>query len=215
MKKYARLRKKLITEGGIAAAIIAALIATIIFIEDNVTTEEQQQRVLKSNIQSLASQISNLEKKHGIVNKSMSEFRRLKDRQRRGDFKIDRDQATDIFNTLRRKYRISNLSMTITPKSTMINPELERPTAEITFSEASLEFDAMSDIHVFSFIHDAEETLSGFLRITQFQIERQRKITPDVYISLSKGEEPRMISARVNFMWLGIDEKHKVTDEAN
>lgn len=213
MQKLQRLRKKLITEGAIAAGAVIFFIVATFFIQDEITSEEQEQRVLRSNIQSLAAQISNLERKHGIVNNSITEFRRLKDRLQRGDFRINRDQATDIFDTLRRKYRISNLSMTVTPKDVMRGADLERPTAEVTISEASLEFDAMSDVHVFSFIQEATQTLPGFLRITRFKMSRQRKITPDVYVSVSKGEQPRMVSAEVSFMWLGIDEKTKGIDE--
>lgn len=216
MQKLRRLKKKLVKEAGIFIGIIAVLTGVTLFLQDEIGSEEQQQNVLRSNIQSLDSQIAELERKHGIVNSSIIEYNRLKARMGRGDFRIDRDQATDIFDTLRKKYRISNLSMTVTPKDVMRSTDLERPTAEVTVSEASLEFDAMSDVHVFSFLHDAMQTLPGFLRVTRFKINRQRLITPDVYVSVSKGEVPRMVSAEVGLMWLGIDEKSKeITGEIN
>ncbi len=214
MQKLKLLRKKIIKEGGIAIGVIVALIAGMMFLGDAVTKEEQEQMMLRGNIGSLVQQISDLEAKHGVVTSSITEFRRLKGRQKRGDFTINRDQATDIFNTLRQKYRISNLSMTVTPKAEMSTPELLRPTAQMAFSEAVLEFDAMSDVHVFSFIQDAAASLPGFLRISNFRIDRQRKITNEVYVSVSKGELPRMVSAKVTFMWFGIDEKQKVSNEA-
>lgn len=212
MQKLRVLKKKLLTEVGIASAIVAALVGATIFIQGEITTDEQEQRGLRSSIQSLATQITDLENKHGIVNSSITEFRRIKDRLNRGDFRIDRDQATAIFDTLRKKYRIGNLSMTVTPKEVMSGNDVQRPTTQITASQASLEFDAMSDIHVYSFVQEATQTLPGFLHITRFRINRQRKITPDVYVSVSKGEMPRMVSAEVGFMWLGIEEKPKVTD---
>ncbi len=213
MQKLKHLKKKLVLEGGIAAAIIAAFVGALIFVDGEITTEEQEQRVLKGNLASLNKQITELERKHGIVNSSIVEFRRLKERMGRGDFVIDRDQATSIFDTLRKKYRISNLSMTVTPKDVMRGNDIQRPTAQITVSEASLEFDAMSDVHVFSFIQEATQTLPGFLHITRFRINRQRKITPDVYVSVSKGEMPRMVSAEVGFMWVGIEDKPKVVND--
>lgn len=213
MQKFQRLKKKLMVEGAIATGAIALLLAAVFFVQGEIEAGEQEQRMLRSNIFSLSQQIADLEKKHGIVNSSIVEFRRLKGRQKRGDFAVDRDQATDIFDTLRRKYRISNLSMTVTPKDVMAGTDLARPSGQVMFSESTLEFDAMSDLHVFSFIHDAMETLPGFLKITDFKISRERKITSDVYVSVSRGEQPRMVSAKVNFMWFGIDEKSKVSNE--
>ena len=215
MQKLRRLKKKLIKEASIFVALIVVLTGVTFFLQDEISTEEQQQRTLRSDIQTLDAQITELERKHGIVNDSIIEYNRLKARLGRGDFKIDRDQATDIFDTLRKKYRISNLSMTVTPKDVMRSTDLERPTAEVTVSEASLEFDAMSDVHVFSFLYDAMQTLPGFLRVTRFKINRQRLITPDVYVSVSKGEVPRMVSAEVGLMWLGIDTKTKEINEQN
>lgn len=214
MQKIALLRKKLIKEGGIALGVVVALIVGMVFLGGEITKEEQEQIMLRGNIGSLGQQIADLEAKHGVVTSSITQFRRLKDRQKRGDFNINREQATDIFDTLRQKYRISNLSMTVTPKAEMSTPELMRPTAQMAFSEAVLEFDAMSDIHVFSFVQDAAAALPGFLRISNFRIDRQRKITNEVYVSVSKGELPRMVSAKVTFMWFGIDEKQKVSNEA-
>ncbi len=214
MQKYRKLKKSILKEGAIALAIIAVLAGITYFVTGEIESEEREQRQLKGNIRSLANQIDELERKHGIVNSSITEFRRLKGRQERGAFSINREQARDIFDTLRKKYRISNLSMTVTPKDAMSGKDIERPTAQITFSEAILEFDAMSDLHVFSFINDAQQTLPGFLKITDFNINRQRKITNEVYVSVSRGEEPRMVSARVNFLWLGIEDKPKVVNEA-
>lgn len=213
MKKLQTLKKKLLKESLISLGAVAVLIGATVFLQGNISTEEMEQRTLQSGIRTLEGKIADLERKHGIVNTSIRDFRRLKERLGRGNYLINREQATDIFDHLRKKYRISNLSMTVTPKEVMRNADLERPTAQVTVSEASLDFDAMSDVHVFSFLQEAADTLPGFLKVTRFRITRQRKITPDVYVSVSKGEVPRMVTAEVGFMWLGIEEKNKVVDE--
>lgn len=213
-QKLRTLKKRVVTEGAAAAGAVTLLLGIAFYTQGEIERQTQRQQALRSDIHSIEQQIADLERKHGIVNRSIVEFHRLKNRQKRGAFTIDRDQATDIFDTLRRKYRISNLSMTVTPKDVMAGADLVRPTGQIMFSEATLEFDAMSDLHVFSFVQDAADTLPGFLKITDFDISRQRQITNDVYVSVSRGEQPRMVSAKVRFLWLGIDEKPKVADAA-
>ena len=215
MKKYNTLKKKLIKEGVIAAGVLAFLAGVMLLVGSLVTSLERDNRTADANKRSIVKKINKLEDKHQIVTSSISEFQELRERETEGQFRIDRNEIQRILDDMRKRYRISNLSLSVGPIAPVRGETFDKETLITKNTRLEISFGALSDVHAFSFMNDVLNNTPGFMKIVSFNIERERKISNDVYISVSRGEEPRMVSVNASIEWLGYERVLEEEEEAS
>ncbi len=172
MLKYKKMRKRLTVETGIAAAVLFVLAGVNYYLDSEIMTNTQQETALQGNILGIAQQISDLERKYDLLKSSLLEFKALKQKQEDGNFNVSRTETKDMFDKLRKEYRISNLTLSVTPETPKTGEAYSRKTSQIMESNVTIQFDALSDLHVFAFMQSLTDTLPGFLSISDFSIRR-------------------------------------------
>lgn len=204
MKKYERLKKKLIKEILISAAICATLgggVFALLMLLDGV---EQQQRTLTASLHTLSAQIAEEEKKIGIVRSSIDEFNVLKSKLDTGELSINRSKAEEVLTKLQKKYRTTAFQATVAAETPLLGDGYDNKMIQITQSDILLTFSAMSDVHVFSLLSELTQTLPGYFRISSFSITRDGRLKSDDMIAMSQGKTPELVKAKIGLVWLGL-----------
>lgn len=214
MSKLERLKKKVIIEG-IILVVFLGLIGTGAYVLSSMHDAiAQEQTQLDASIHTISAQISEEEKKIGVVRSSLEEFNALKSRLDAGGLSIDRSKAEAVLNTLRTKYRVSNFQATVSAEQLITGEGYDGKTVEMSQSDIKMDFNAMSDVHVFSLMEELKTLLPGYVRVYDFSIRRPEKLTPEHFAAMTKGETPALVNAKISAVWIGLRLPQKPKDDA-
>lgn len=78
-------------------------------------------------------------------------------------------------------------------------------------SGMKLDFDALSDTHVFSFLDDFVSNSPGFVRIDKVTLIRKSDIDDKILSQIRSGVMPLLVNASVEFTWIVVTKKEKPT----
>lgn len=210
MLKYKSLRNKLMRDAGVSAALVLGLGTAAYFLSGHLVTLEEEKLALEANIQRIASETAEMERKQGIVASSLADYQVVRKQLDEGKLTLSREKTKDILAALRKRYRISNLSLNVAPEKLVTSGEVQsRKTLDVQQSMLEMRFDAISDLHVYSFLQAMREQLPGYVTITDITMARQRLITDEALLQASKGEELRMVNVSARITWYGVATKPK------
>lgn len=107
--------------------------------------------------------------------------------------------------------------MRLTPKATEISDRPEFANIDFTISLRKgmrLEFNAVSDLHVFSFLQDLGQSAPGIVRVEKLTIRRTSDITDaNIAAIASSGAMPLLVNVTVDLTWIGIDPKAQKSND--
>jgi hypothetical protein len=122
-----------------------------------------------------------------------------------GSFERFRKTLTDTIS--RHRLADSKLSGSLKEEKTT-RPELANFDYEIFLRpKLKIEFSAISDVHVFSFIDDLKRNAPGLIRIDSVTMERLSDLSDATMVALQSGETPLAVKAAVEFTLFTLDEK--------
>ncbi len=216
MNKLTQLRRKVIIEAVIILGIASATAGLAFFFHSGLKKERVSYASYQSQMHSIGSKIATLEEKYDFARSSLELYNELNKELLAGRYDTNRNDAQEILNRLRKKYRINNLSVRFGEAITSSGDGSTDNTSsmEIISRDINLTFDALSDLHVFSFLKAIEKEMPGFLSYASVSVTRQRQLTRDALLEISEGKEPRIVNAEIVYNWQGIQKKGKATDEA-
>jgi hypothetical protein len=204
MSKIERLKKKVIVET-IVVVVVMIICGVGTYILSDMSDEAKiDEAKLQGSINAVSGQINEEEKKIGVVRSSLEEFNFLKGRLDGELLSINRAKAEEILNNLRTKYRLTTFQATVAAEQPFVGEGYDNRTVDLTQSDIKIDFNAMSDLHVFSFVKELKEQLPGYVRIYDFSIRRAEQLKPEHFAAMSKGETPALVNAKISMMWMGI-----------
>ena len=206
MQKQRALKKKIIILSGIFLAVIFVLAALWYLLSSQESSSAGDFKKVQRETRTISSKINAIETKYELARNSISQFSDLNSKLKNGDLSISEQKVSDVLEKLNAIHRISNLKLEIdkiapSPASNLtVDDKLETE-----FTNITIEFDALSDLHVLAFLKAIEDNLEGYLDMSVASISRERQITREVLQAFANGEKPRVVSAKVKYIWFGID----------
>lgn len=207
MKKDKLLIKRLTVEGGIAAAVMAVTAGLMIFAGG---LEQSSSEVLKKQtgeVNAVRGKISNIKQQIDESGRSADTYETIREFKTTSNFTINRKNAKKYLSDLRNKYRLSSLSMTISPEEKLDDPKLRSLDVDAKQTQIFLNFGGMSDTHLLSFIQDLRASMPGFVKIDKLELKRDKALDVTVYRQMSRGSTPEVVSGELVFTWIGLAEE--------
>jgi hypothetical protein len=212
MIKYSKLRQKLIKEGAIAAGAIFVFGGLALGLSSYVSQQEQELQGVQSNLQSTISQISELERKRNIIASSANQFKDLKAKIDNGYYELDPIIGQEKLKEFSKDFRLKESKVDFSTENTLNFPLLQNHPAVVASNrEVTFSFNAMTDLHVYGVINALQTTFPGIVKIREIQLKRLRNVDKSIIGDFWRGEEPDLVQARINFLWIGLRFKEEAT----
>ena len=127
------------------------------------------------------------------------------------DFTDNVDTMKAWMRDAKAHYRFANnFKLSLPPEKPTDKADLQGLDYDITQrTDATIDLEAISDLHIFSFLEAMQKSAPGIVRITEFTVERRGDIQPSTYAQLTGGMTPYLATARIKFNWVGINPKDK------
>ncbi|GEM_PF-1873857 len=202
--KTAFMKKRIAVEVGIFVGVLAVIAGAMYGIKSWYTSVDQQRNTLRSELSAAESRISEITRQIDDSGTSSEIFNDIRSKKDNLSFTFERDQVAERLAVLRDKYRLSSLSLTVSPESEINIPRLQNMSMKAVYTVIDLKFGAMSDTHVFSFIDDLQRSMPGFVRVDDITIEREKAMDVTIFRQMSRGAVPQMISGSLSFKWIGL-----------
>ena len=130
------------------------------------------------------------------------------------DYTANNEGIKNWLRNAKNAYRFSNdFKLSITPEKPSDKTELNGLAYDVTMRpEMKIEFQAISDMHVFSFLKDFIKQAPGVVRIDSISLKRKGDMNNAVISQLTAGQAVFMVDASIKFSWIGITPKEAKPD---
>ncbi|MBN67036.1 MAG: hypothetical protein CMM94_05660 [Rickettsiales bacterium] len=208
MIKFRDFRKRIAIQGAIAVVAVGVIFGVSAFIAGVAEEATEETSRIERDIRSQESQIRSLKEQLGRSDESTEKYLELMtERGDNNDFYISREKARDLLAILRNKYRLTSLSLTVGPEQQVADESFDGLTVDVVMMNVEITFGGITDQHIYSFLQNLRDDISGFMRVREFTVERRKRITNDIYLQVSRGGEPEMVAATLVFDWIGVKER--------
>lgn len=211
MNKQQRLTKGIVNlaviSGGTIGGCLVVYFLTNSLLETSINNKMSADRTLGQD-QSQVSTFSTQLDKSGIAEKRFLETQGNRTN-------LDYSSNTEALKTWLKaaiiQYRLSNsFKLSLTSEKSVENKELAGSNYEtLEHPNMKVEFHAISDTHVFSFIEDLTHNAPGFFAIDGLTIKRLGDIDKNTIALMRSGAAPYLVDAQIRFNWIGLNEKQK------
>lgn len=116
------------------------------------------------------------------------------------------------------RYRLSDTQITLAKEVPTDKPELKNFTYDVLLRpRLGLTFKAISDAHVFSFIHDLEHAAPGLIRIDKVELKRASRLadmTDNTISKLKQGTSELLVEGSIELTWIRFAPRENKTGPA-
>lgn len=216
MNKAKQMEKKLVKLAAVAAGIIVFSAGAMIVTGGMATDAEQRKSAAESARNQGNAQVSNIRSQ---IEKSGDAEKRFLDialKHSSEDYSANTDALKEWLREMKEKYRFSdNFKLTLALDKASDRPEFSALNFNVTVREPmKLEFGAISDMHVFSFVRQLEQDMPGMVRLTKFEVKRKYDMNVSSFRDMAGGGATEYVDALVEFTWIGIEPKLEEKDAA-
>ncbi len=125
------------------------------------------------------------------------------------DFSLDRDVLTARLSDLRAKHFLQDLQLNAQAPQTVASGLAKLQNGKEVSMQVELTAKAWSDQHLASFLTDLTTSLPGFVELQEYSMVKDGEITPEVILSAARGERAALVTAKIRFVWRGIQPNPK------
>lgn len=211
MNKLKFLTRGLVVNGAavLAALLIAGglLFVTGSFSENALQAKTQAESALSQDNAQLAMLRSQLEQS----GQAEKRFVEIQLNRTNTTFTSDTEALREWARGVKSRYRFAdNFRMNLPPEIPSDKPELANLDYAVGVrSGVTIELEAISDLHVYSFLDDMRKSAPGLARVSFFELERKSDMEGQTYRELLAGGAPSLVTGRVQFTWVGLNPKPK------
>ncbi len=206
MNKFVSLKKKLITEGVIAAVVIGIFAGGLFFVMGISADAIKAKSDMESQIRSTESQISTYQAQLSKTDEATNIFAEVL-LVREGDqrFSLTRAQLLEELQILVQQYRLTVISSQITPLRQRTEGEFGTlKQMDFQTAEIEMEFDAITDQHVYNFIDELSRRFPGIMTINSLDVSLEREMSNNAYLQVHSGGVPKLVRAGFTATWTSI-----------
>jgi len=208
--KYDIFRKKMLLETGMIAAVtvvLSGIVYGLTTVSDSYSTQNQQ---LKSQVDSLSNDAKSLQTKYQNIQKNMTLYEEIKEKQALGELTITRQALMEKFNLFKKRFFLSSLKISMSSIADAKDASLKRKTSIVNSSEVTANIEAISDEHIYMLIKAMQRDLSGVSGVTKLSLSKTSGITESELRNISQNGPIAIVKGDMKFIWYGIspvDEK--------
>lgn len=209
MNKQKKLTQLVVKQGKISAVIVLVFLG-IYFATDYVLSraEEEHSKADQSlaQEQALATSLSNQIEKSGFAEKHFLETQRYRTNM---DYSNNTEGMKSWLKSAIGRYRLaSTFKLSLTTAKPLENNELSGSKYELVQHEGMrVDFSAISDTHVYSFIEEMAAAAPGLIVIDSLNLTRMGEVDKARISDLRRGTEVYLVSGQMRFNWIGVNEK--------
>lgn len=209
MNKAKQMQKKLVKLAAIVGGILVFSLALMLFTGSLASDAMQRRSTAESARNSESSQISTIRSQIEKSGEAEKRFVEIALNHSSPDYSANTDALKDWLREMKEKYRLGdNFKLTLALDKPSDKPEFSNLNFTVTVREPmKLEFGAISDMHVFSFVRQLEQDMPGMLKITKFEMKRNSDLGANSFRELAAGATPQYVEAIIEFTWIGVEPK--------
>lgn len=203
MMKFNYLKKQLAVGAVISIVLIAIAAGAALYVVGLSETAIEDKARIESDIRNIESQVASYEAQLGKSDESLAVF--VKMVELRGDgleFGITRSEAARALQNMVDKYRLDVISSEIGPLEPLEGPAYEGIQMDIERSEIKIQFQAITDQHVYSFLEEFTLRFPGIIKLNGFNLEREREITSNTLFQVHSGGTPLLVKGGLTAEWI-------------
>lgn len=204
--KMQAIQRKLVIEGGIAVTAVAVFLGIFMGVSawskgavSGKTEVEGRSGQQQGEINTLRSKIDN-------ADSSQKTYAKIVEKRGNDNFVVDNDKVRETLESLIARHRVSiEGKFEYSPEEKLALPELANLTTGFTIRrDATLKFEAISDIHVYSFLNALANKLPGVVNFKSLIVKREKPLNSVALSQLSLGKEAYLVQASVIFDWYAV-----------
>ena len=209
MNKYRQLVQRTVKLAMVAFAIVGVVGAVFAGVSMYAADTEKQKTDAESKLNSDKSTLTTLREqlnKSGAAEKRYAEFMQ----GRNGDvFSGQRDDLSVWIRSARDRYRLKMGASNQGAEAKSERPELLNFPYDVTVrSQISMDLQAISDTHIYSFLDDMMRSAPGLVRIESITLKRIAEMTDASIENLRSGSStPLLVDAKIEFSLIGLQPK--------
>ena len=211
MNKYKELTGKITKMGIIAGAIAAVFVGIyvgVLMYADSVSAERKKNEDQYMQDRGLLADLRNQLNKSGEAEKR---YLAIQADRTNPDFAATMDGPgglNDFLRDAKTRYHFDKLTIKPVKEVSSDKSELANfPFHVLLRPHLVIQFQAVSDVHVFSFMDDLRRAAPGFVRIDKVEIKRTADITDSTIMQMQGGASPLLVNATIEFTWIRITPK--------
>jgi hypothetical protein len=206
MIKYNKLKQRMIKEGSIALGALLLLCGLAFGLSSYENSLSEEFQISNNSVSMLSGQISEIESKKIKISQSIEPYRELKKRIENKEFSLDPIMAQEKLNEIRKDFQLNEPSVTIDEKKELTGASYDKyPTAVASYRSVEVDFVALTDLHVYSFINALKNNFPGLIHIYEVRINRDKEVDNSVIRNIVlEGIEPSLIKGNIKFYWIGF-----------
>lgn len=206
MNKLKRLQKKL---GMTAAICIAVLVVTggIMAVTGSLASGASERKATAESGRSQdQAQLDTMKQQLEKAGDAEKRFITIQLEHPNQDFSTNSEALKDWLRSAKDQYRFADsFKLTLALEKKSEKPEFANMGFDVIVREPmKLELDAISDMHVFSFLDQFQRDPPGFVRITKVELLRKNDMNATSYRQMLTGLNADFVSAKVEFSWIGV-----------
>ena len=211
MNKYKQLTKTIIKLGVIAAIIIAVFVGIYIGISTYADGISENRKKVESQYTQDQGLLADLRKQMDMSGEAEKRYIAIQSDRTNQDFAATMDGPDGLNAFLRdakTRYHFDKLTIKPVKEVPSDKPELSNfPYNVVLRPHLVIQFQAVSDTHVFSFIDDLYRAAPGFIRIDKVELKRIADLSDTSLTQLQSGTSPILVTASIEFTWIRITPK--------
>jgi hypothetical protein len=214
MNKFTKIKKQLIRSAVIAGVTVVATILFYLAMDAYKAREEQAKIEAQAALTRDNAQMENLKSQLNRSTTAARQFVEISANHLNPDYAASNEGLKILLRNAKAQYRLSNdFRLSITPEKPTDKSELNGLAYDIFIRpEMKLEFRAISDVHLFSFLKDFVRQAPGVVRIDGLTIKRSGEMDDNSLNQMNKGQPIYLVEAIINFSWISIVPKEPRPD---
>lgn len=209
MNKMKSLTRRLVIEAAVIAALLSLIAGVLFFTGTFVTKAEETKTQAEGALTQDTSQLASIRSQLDRSGEAEKRYLEIQLKRTNADFASSTDALKVWARDAKQRYRFaSNFKLNLPAEQKSTKPELTGVEYDIMVRDGiTMELEAMSDVHIFSFIEDLERSAPGMARVTFVDLERRGDMQPQLFAQMVGGLAPPLVTARVQFSWIGVNPK--------
>ena len=211
MNKYKQLMKKLTKTGilvGIIIAVFVALYVGVSMYADSISEERKKYENQYTQDRGLLADLTSQMNKSGEAEKR---YLTIQADRTNPDFSATIDGPgglNDFLRDAKTRYHFDKLTIKPVKEAPSGKSELVNfPFNVLIRPHLVIQFQAVSDVHVFSFLDDLRRAAPGFVVINKMELKRTADMTDNAVTQMQGGATPILVNAMIEFTWIRLTPK--------
>lgn len=217
MSNKQQLLTKRVVKVGVTAFVLVAVVGSLYgglsYYADTLAQEKNEANGRLNQDQTLSTTLRNQLNKSGEAQKSYSA---LQEQRTSMEFASNLADLKDFLRASKSQFHFDKINFKPQKEALTDKPELQNFNYDIFVQpRMSLQLQAVSDVHLFSFVHALENSAPGLIRVDALKVKRLSDMSEAVISQMQTGAAPLLIDATIEFTWIRLATKSAKDQKTN